>query len=1749
MDDRWKRAPMYGHEKSIEADAPCVSERLSDASHADARPGSGRSVLTTGIFRSLLCFAILIAVFVPRADRAQSSGQMQIIAGISVGAEAVTCNGPDNVCTGTSTLGYRGVGCRTGAYPLNPGSPIPICNTGYGGDTHSALTAMMDLPVAVAADTNGNVYVADALNMVVRKIDASGTISTVACINSSGQTVESGCTIPNNNSPFYLQPGDWPPSGAYFSAVAVDAQGNLYTGVSVPGQGGTVAMTSDPNGNVYALNMGSGDGFDVTITMNGNVLFSTQGGTLPFDSTFAGLAADANGNVYTVGTSGVYTEDLIQISPSGTVSVIANESGQVLLENMAGNGLAIDANRNFYALVNAGSDGSALIEEYNSTSQTWSVVAGTGSNGFNDGNSPPDTGDFTILGAPSSSPIDQPMPATSTDLNNATGIAIGPDGALYIADSGNNVVRKIAGVAPASGSGGTPPPTLTISPQSLPSGTVGVLYSDQLTATQNGSIDSQATFSPGSSGTVAWPSGVSMNQDGLISGAPSQAGTFSFTVYASDSITGGAGSQQYTVTIAPAASSGSGVPTVSGDANAIAINSNNVPGLSYNAVLNADSSISLLQNGTLLSGQGCPAFTTLSGTGLNAGAIFVDFANSRIYLAMISGSTLYAANESIDAQGNCTQGPLLQLSAPSDANSRVEMSSDPTQRNIYIVNSFGAFFDQLYVLPATPWSASALPTPATYNLDYSAQYGPIVIDASNHQVYVNDFSDTPGSKPGTFATSGFFVFDPTQSAVQHVVGYVSGSTTTRFNVGTLLDNGAGKLALVNENPNSSSANLATPITILDTTQFSFFANTQPATAGAVYIMPGAGLRAIQATSSYSAVSAADIDTVHDMAYVHAFNANNVTQAGMLLQYNLSSGGSTPEAVVNANLAVPQAYDYLGPWTQLNYDPQSSQVVLSVVAFGSGALGMTSSICSGGTPSFRQLIGNIGSPTPLDYPVVNGVSGYVYAISPNASFPATPSTIDALAPATGCSSSPLQISPTTLASGLVGRAYSQVLSATGGSGTGYSWQITSGETGLSLLGLNFSAGAITGTPTFAGNATVTVQVTDSQGDHAAQTYNIVVYAAISISPSTLPSGIVGGAYSAQLSATGGSGAPYGWVAASSSSAELTALGLTFSSTGLISGVPTSPGQINFAVQVSDSDGDSAQATYLLTISPALVSIAVTPANPNVAAGSTQQFVATGTYSDSSRQNLTTSVAWASSSTPVATISTGGLATAVAPGSTTITAVLGTISGSTTLTVPVSISEPITVTDSVSVVPLTLVAPIQVAAPVAYFTQGSLGFSSQNGTQQVVGIENIGEAGSSLALTSVVVSAGAPFTASAINCFSGATQTAIPSNAFCTVTITYRGSSPGTDAGTLTFTDNAALSNLSTSGSSPNFTQSIILNAAGGVTAPPAAPLGTVTIPTINETITVTDTVSAKPGPIVTGASARMLTTGGSAVTITGAGFTGATGVNFGNTPAISFDVNADTVITATSPAGTGTVDVTVTTPVATSPTSPADQSTYVPPTAPVIGASALEVTSSSTATFSGTVNPEGLATNAFFQYGLDPKYTGGGPMVYTQATAAQSVASDFAVHSVSSSVSGLIPNSLYHVRLVATNSAGSTVGPDQSFTTPAGTLSSTPKIGGSARITVGTGTYNVTITLTNNSAYPLSELTLLKATLGSVGALTFPSGTTLTNLAPGASATLTATFSTSAGASGQTVPLTLSGTYAAGSFSGSWTLGFRSITLP
>jgi len=142
-------------------------------------------------------------------------------------------------------------------------------------------------------------------------------------------------------------------------------------------------------------------------------------------------------------------------------------------------------------------------------------------------------------------------------------------------------------------------------------------------------------------------------------------------------------------------------------------------------------------------------------------------------------------------------------------------------------------------------------------------------------------------------------------------------------------------------------------------------------------------------------------------------------------------------------------------------------------------------------------------------------------------------------------------------------------------------------------------------------------------------------------------------------------------------------VTAASTGMVTA--SAAGASTISAKLSGITGSAN-----LTVNIALVSIAVTPANPSIAPGTTQQFIATGTYSDTTTQNLTGNVTWNSSNTAAATIVTSGpthgLASALAAGSTIISATLGATSGSATLTVTSAVITSIAVTPANANIPL-------------------------------------------------------------------------------------------------------------------------------------------------------------------------------------------------------------------------------------------------------------------------------------------------------------------------------------------------------------------------------------------------------------------------------------------------------------------------------
>ena len=194
---------------------------------------------------------------------------------------------------------------------------------------------------------------------------------------------------------------------------------------------------------------------------------------------------------------------------------------------------------------------------------------------------------------------------------------------------------------------------------------------------------------------------------------------------------------------------------------------------------------------------------------------------------------------------------------------------------------------------------------------------------------------------------------------------------------------------------------------------------------------------------------------------------------------------------------------------------------------------------------------------------------------------------------------LAVATQSLPNGTVGVAYSQKLLASGGTPP-YTWSAGAGlPPGISVG----ADGTVSGTPASAGDFRFTVTVTDTNTATASQGFLVTIGAAVAIATQTLPNGTVGVAYLQTLSATGGT-APYAW------SGTGFPPGIGLSSSGTLSGTPTTTGTFNFTINVSDKNGGTASQNYSSTIGAALGITTQSLPNGTVGTAYSQQLTAQG-----------------------------------------------------------------------------------------------------------------------------------------------------------------------------------------------------------------------------------------------------------------------------------------------------------------------------------------------------------------------------------------------------------------------------------------------------------------------------------------------------------------------------------------------------------
>ena len=265
-------------------DAAGVIETAAGQAPASAQPGSGTSAqipqpigLATDAAGNLYITAID-----HRVRRVDPAGVIATVAGTGAGgyggdggaATSARLNWPWGVATDTIGNLYVTDGANHRVRRIDPAGVITtIAGTGlsgFSGDGGSAVLARLSDPTGVVVDTLGNVYVADAGNNRVRKIDSAGVITTLAGTGASGYSGDGGSAVQAQL--------DMP------SGLAVDASGNLY----VADHGNHCVRRIDPAGVV------------TTVAGTGVSGYSGDGGPASAAQLASpvGLAVDLRGNLY-----------------------------------------------------------------------------------------------------------------------------------------------------------------------------------------------------------------------------------------------------------------------------------------------------------------------------------------------------------------------------------------------------------------------------------------------------------------------------------------------------------------------------------------------------------------------------------------------------------------------------------------------------------------------------------------------------------------------------------------------------------------------------------------------------------------------------------------------------------------------------------------------------------------------------------------------------------------------------------------------------------------------------------------------------------------------------------------------------------------------------------------------------------------------------------------------------------------------------------------------------------------------------------------------------------------------------------------------------------------------------------------------------------------------------------------------------------------------------------------------------------
>jgi RHS repeat-associated protein len=338
-------------------------------------------------------------------------------------ATQATVSSPNGVAVGPDGSLYIADTSNSRIRRVGPNGIITTVagNGGFGlsGDGGVATQATLNAPMGVAVGPDGSLYIADFNNRRIRRVGPNGIINTVAGNGGFGFSGDGGvATQANLSSP---------------RGVAVASDGSLYIAIAELTTNRIRRVGPDGNINTVAGNQLGG--------FSGDGGLATQAGLgAPF-----GVAVGPDGSLYIADTG---NRRIRRVGPDGIISTVAGNGGSPFSGD---GGVATDAMLTAPAGIAVGPDGSLYIADVNDSrirrvgpDRIITTIAGNDQFGF--------SGDGGR--------------ATQSSLRNPSGVAVGPDGVIYIADTNNNRIRRV----------GPPMPGFTATDIPLASEDGGMLY-------------------------------------------------------------------------------------------------------------------------------------------------------------------------------------------------------------------------------------------------------------------------------------------------------------------------------------------------------------------------------------------------------------------------------------------------------------------------------------------------------------------------------------------------------------------------------------------------------------------------------------------------------------------------------------------------------------------------------------------------------------------------------------------------------------------------------------------------------------------------------------------------------------------------------------------------------------------------------------------------------------------------------------------------------------------------------------------------------------------------------------------------------------------------------------------------------------------------------------------------------------------------------------------------------------------------